>query len=192
MPNKTGIRLLGVARNPANGFPARLLVLLSIEVGKVMEIFNSDWLLFVSVVVGLPVIFAVVDLAMWFVAFLWRNVPKWLRKYREVEGQSWRVPDRIRKWLDKLWLILLGYVGCMIVIMVAMTTILRGKTERVGPELFNQVGISNDDVALALAVVLAPIGLLLFPFWSQRRLKVLCQSSAHGKPPRAEKRERSW
>ena len=26
MPFKTGIRLLGVARNPANGFPARLLV----------------------------------------------------------------------------------------------------------------------------------------------------------------------
>ena len=26
MPYKTGIRLLGVARNPANGFPARLLV----------------------------------------------------------------------------------------------------------------------------------------------------------------------
>ena len=25
MPYKTGIRLLGVARNPANGFPARLL-----------------------------------------------------------------------------------------------------------------------------------------------------------------------
>ena len=25
MPHKTGIRLLGVARNPANGFPARLL-----------------------------------------------------------------------------------------------------------------------------------------------------------------------
>ena len=28
MPFKTGIRLLGVARNPANGFPARLLGLL--------------------------------------------------------------------------------------------------------------------------------------------------------------------
>ena len=27
MPYKTGLRLLGVARNPANGFPARLLVL---------------------------------------------------------------------------------------------------------------------------------------------------------------------
>ena len=26
MPYKTGLRLLGVARNPANGFPARLLV----------------------------------------------------------------------------------------------------------------------------------------------------------------------
>ena len=25
MPYKTGLRLLGVARNPANGFPARLL-----------------------------------------------------------------------------------------------------------------------------------------------------------------------
>ena len=25
MPHKTGIRLFGVARNPANGFPARLL-----------------------------------------------------------------------------------------------------------------------------------------------------------------------
>ena len=25
MPHKTGIRLIGVARNPANGFPARLL-----------------------------------------------------------------------------------------------------------------------------------------------------------------------
>ena len=25
MPYKTGIRLLGIARNPANGFPARLL-----------------------------------------------------------------------------------------------------------------------------------------------------------------------
>ena len=30
---KTGIRLLGVARNPANGFPARLLVLVAIFVG---------------------------------------------------------------------------------------------------------------------------------------------------------------
>ena len=27
IPHKTGIRLSGVARNPANGFPARLLVL---------------------------------------------------------------------------------------------------------------------------------------------------------------------
>ena len=28
MPYKTGLRLLGVARNPANGFPARLLGIL--------------------------------------------------------------------------------------------------------------------------------------------------------------------
>ena len=36
MPYKTGIRLLGVARNPANGFPARLLVALAgFECGEV-------------------------------------------------------------------------------------------------------------------------------------------------------------
>ena len=33
MPYKTVIHLLGVARNPANGFPARLLALRSIENG---------------------------------------------------------------------------------------------------------------------------------------------------------------
>ena len=35
MPYKTGIRLIGVARNPANGFPARLLGL------SMADVFNK-------------------------------------------------------------------------------------------------------------------------------------------------------
>ena len=47
MPYKTGIRLLGVARNPANGFPARLLVsdLSDAELSCISEIGDPQQLL---------------------------------------------------------------------------------------------------------------------------------------------------
>ena len=44
MPYKTGIRLLGVARNPANGFPARLLETDQCICGSDFEIVSKQWL----------------------------------------------------------------------------------------------------------------------------------------------------
>ena len=98
-----------------------------------------------------------------FIDYLRRNIPKWSKTYRENEAQEWRLPERVRKWLDRLWLMLLGYMGCIIAIMAAMLTIPEEKSKRIGTEIFNQDAILHDDISLAVAVVLAPIGFMFMP-----------------------------
>ena len=46
MPYKTGLRLLGVARNPANGFPARLLAWYSMKTGLMATSWFLTWVFF--------------------------------------------------------------------------------------------------------------------------------------------------
>ena len=123
-----------------------------------MEIYNKWWLVPVCILL----ILAVPYWGMMILAFIGRNVPKWFKTYREKEAQNWHLPESIRKWVNSLFLLFFGYMSGLIAVMVALITMPLGKKESIGSVIFTE-GAMSDDAALALVVVLAPIGVLLIP-----------------------------
>ena len=121
-----------------------------------MEIFINSWL---------PGI--VISLSFLVFPHARSGVLQWLRTYRrkarENGAQNWRLPEGVRKWLDRLGYCLFGYMFALVAVLVALLTMSHKSRDRIAAEYFIQEGVLSDDAGVALAIVMLPVLIMIVP-----------------------------
>ena len=121
-----------------------------------MEVFINSWL---------PGI--VISLAFLLFPRVRRGVLQWFstyrRKVRENGAQNWRLPESVRKCLDRLGYCLFGYLFGLVAVLVALLAMPHKSRERIAAEYFTQEGVLSDDAGVAFAVVMVPVLIMVVP-----------------------------